>query len=126
VKGHAALPDREDLGQVRGVVARLVEQHVAEPAADHGAEDAVEEQVLDVAPGPAAGRELRQPRPSPGEKEKQREADQVGDAVPVDRDRDAEPREVERDRVELRVHEHAAMIRGASAASAPYSLPSTL
>ena len=45
-----------------------------------------------------------------GEEEKQAEADQVGDAVPVDGERDAEPRQVERDRVELRMHEHAPMI----------------
>ncbi len=54
VERHAALPDREDLERMRGVVAGLVEEHVAEPAADDDAEHAVEQQVLDVAPGPAA------------------------------------------------------------------------
>ena len=110
VERHAALPDREDLERMGGVEAGLVEQHVAEPAADDGAEHAVEEQVLDVATRPAARRELRQARPPRGEEEEQAEADQVGDAVPVDGDRHADLREVERDRVELRVHEHASMI----------------
>ena len=74
VEGHAALPDGEDLERMGEVERRLVEQHVAEPATDDGAEDAVEEQVLDVAPGPAArancGRRARRParnrnRPKP-------------------------------------------------------------
>ena len=59
MKRHASFPYRDDLEQMLGVVARLVEQDVAEPTAEHGAEDAVEKQVLDVAPGPAARRELR-------------------------------------------------------------------
>src|SRR6185369_7958067 len=119
VKRHPALPDHEDLERMRSVVPRLVEQHVAEPAADDGAEDAVEEQILDVAPRPATLRELRQPRAPPGEKEEQREADQIRDAIPVDRQRDAEARQVERDRVELRMPQHASMIRAASPRSAP-------
>ena len=39
-----------DLQRMRGVVARLVEQHVAEAPADHDAEHAEEQQVFDVAP----------------------------------------------------------------------------
>ena len=112
---HAALPHREDLERMRGVVARLVEQHVAEPAADHDAEHAEEQQVLDVAPGPAGVGELRQARRARAASHRNSaEGDQVGEAVPVDRDRQADLRQVERDRVELRVHEHAAMIRAAS------------
>src|SRR6185369_9083827 len=102
----------EDLERMQSVVPRLVEQHVAQAAADDGAEDAVEEQILDVAPRPATLRELRQPCAPPGEEEKKREADQVCDAVPVDRQRDAEARQVERDRVELRMPQHAEIIRG--------------
>ena len=113
VEGHAALPDGEDLERMGKIERRLVEQHVAEPPTDDGAEDAVEEQVLDVAPGPAPGGELRQARPAPGEEQEQCEADQVGDAVPVHGDRHAEAVEVERDRVELRVHEHGGMISSA-------------
>ena len=115
MEGHAALPHREDLERIGGVVARLVEQHVAEPAADHGAHDAVEQQVLDVATGPAGGGVLRQSRAAHREEQEQGETDQIGQAVPVDRDRQADLREVERDRVELGVHEHAEMISSARA-----------
>ena len=73
----------------------------------HDAEHAVEQQVLDVAPRPAARGVLRQAHAQRGEQEEQAEGDQVGDAVPVDRDRQADLREVERDRVELRMNEHA-------------------
>ena len=125
MKRHAALPDREDLERIRGVVAGLVEKHIAEPATDHGAHDAVEQQVLDVAAGPAGGGVLGQARAAHGEEQEQGEADQVGQAVPVDRDRQADFREVERDRVELGMNEHAEMIRAtlseAASRTPPYS-----
>ena len=86
VERHAALPDREDLERIGGVVARLVEQHVAEPAADDDAEHAVEQQVLDVAAGPAGrGDTAAGATRTRGEEQEQAEADQVGQAVPVDR-----------------------------------------
>src|ERR1019366_1912736 len=113
VKGHAAFPDREDLERMRGIEARLVEEHVAEAAADHGAENSVEKEVFDVAARPAGGCELRQLRAAHGEKEEKSEADQVCEPVPVNGDRHAEPRKVERDRIELRMNKHATMIRAA-------------
>jgi hypothetical protein len=59
VERHAALPDRERLQRVRRVIARLVEQHVAQPPADHHTEHTVEQQVFDIALGPAAIAERR-------------------------------------------------------------------
>ena len=110
---HAAFPHCEDLERIGGVVAGLVEQHITDPAADHRAHDAVEQQVLDVAAGPAGGGVLRLAGPSHREEQEQGETDQVSQAVPVDRDRQADLREVERDRIELGMNEHAEMIRGA-------------
>jgi hypothetical protein len=53
VEAHAALPHREDLERVIEEVHRLVEQHVAEPAAEDHAEHAVEEHVVYIVCTPA-------------------------------------------------------------------------
>ena len=53
VEAHAALPQLEDLERMREVVARLVEQHVAQAPAEDHAEHAVEQHVVDVARMPA-------------------------------------------------------------------------
>ena len=48
VKGHAAAPDREDLERLREIGAEIVEQHVADPPAEHDAERHPDDQVVDV------------------------------------------------------------------------------
>ncbi len=92
----------DDFERVREIERRLVEQHVAQPAAEHDTEHAVEQQVLDVAPRPARVGELRHLDAPPGQVQEEREAGQVHQAVPVDLDRP----ERQRDRVELGMHEH--------------------
>ena len=103
VKRHAALPHRKDLEQIRRVVLGLVEQHIAETAADHDAEHAVEQQVLDIAARPAALGEMRLAGSQRREPQEEAERDEVGQAVPVDRNGP----ELEGDGVELRVDKHA-------------------
>src|SRR5262249_4696124 len=47
VKGHPAFPDFEYLDRMGEVILRIVEQHIAEPAADDDAEGAIDEQIVD-------------------------------------------------------------------------------
>ena len=42
---HAAFPDRDDLQGMRRVIAGLIENDLAEPAADHGPEHSIEDEI---------------------------------------------------------------------------------
>jgi hypothetical protein len=57
-KGHAALPDVEDLDRIMQVLGQLVEQHVAETPAEHNSDHAIKQQVVEILvssnPGPDA------------------------------------------------------------------------
>src|ERR1041384_1201602 len=53
VKAHSALPQGQNLQWMDEVVRRLVEQNVAETAAENHPEYAVEEHVVDIARVPA-------------------------------------------------------------------------
>src|ERR1700678_1784322 len=48
VKGHAAFPDFENLDRMGEIILRIVEQHIAEPAADNDPKGAVDKQVVDT------------------------------------------------------------------------------
>ena len=48
VERHAALPELQDLQRVLGKMRRVVEQHVAEPAAENDAERDPEHEVVEV------------------------------------------------------------------------------
>ena len=48
VKRHAAAPDREDLQRLREIGAEIVEQHVADPSAQHDAQRHPDDQVVHV------------------------------------------------------------------------------
>ena len=48
VERHAALPELENLQRVRGEMRRIVEQHVAEPAAEDDAERDPQHEVVEV------------------------------------------------------------------------------
>ena len=74
-----------DLERMRQVVHRLVEQHVAEAAAEDHAEHAVEQHVVDVARMPAGEQVL--PRAYLAQHDEQHEADQVHEPVPADGER---------------------------------------
>ncbi len=45
---HAAMPERQDLERMVQIVARLVEQHIAEPAAQHDAEGRPDQEIVDL------------------------------------------------------------------------------
>jgi hypothetical protein len=53
VETHTALPDGEDFQRIGEEVRRLIEQDFAEAAADDDAQDAVEQQVVDLRLVPA-------------------------------------------------------------------------
>ena len=91
----------KDLERMREVVERLVEQHVAEAAAEDHAEHAVEQHVVDVARMPAGEQVL--PRAQLAEHREQDEPDEVHEPVPADGDGP----DLERDGIELRMDEHA-------------------
>ncbi len=62
VKAHAAIPERDDLAGVRGVVGQIVEEHVADAAAEDDADHGPEGEVPDGMAG--EGRGLLAQRPS--------------------------------------------------------------
>ncbi len=100
MEAHAPGPDLQDLGGVREVVLRLVEEHVAQPPAEDHAEHAVQEHVVDARFGDAVGKALA--RAQLPEHHEGHEGDHVHEAVPAHGER----AEAEDDGVELRVGEH--------------------
>src|SRR5207237_1307030 len=82
VETHSALPHLEDLERMNQVIERLVEEHVAEPAAEDHAEHAVEQHVIDVARMPARQQILS--RAFAAEDDEQNESDEVHETVPAD------------------------------------------
>ena len=120
VEGHPALPDLEDVQRIRQIVGRLVEQAVAEPAAEDHPEDRGQQQVLDALPGPRRG--LGDPgvrlvlQPAQQQPVAEPEADQVRQRVPVHGER-SEP---ERDRIDLGESQH----QGDHEAQVSHSRPS--
>ena len=48
VERHAALPQLHDLERVRGEIGRIVEQHVAEPAAEDDAERHPQDEIVEI------------------------------------------------------------------------------
>ena len=89
MEGHAAAPDLEDFERAREVIARVVEQHVAEPAADDDAERAIDEQIVDAvgrgalhaAPQRVGGDDAAD-QPPAGD-----QPDDIGERVPANRQR---------------------------------------
>ncbi len=79
---HAALPHIENANRVMHVLRELVKQHVAEATAEHHSQHAVEQQVVQVARGPA---ELG-PRPDAQAAQQQAsdESNEVHEPVPAD------------------------------------------
>src|SRR3546814_4925970 len=51
MKRHTALPQEKNLQWIGQVIAQLVEQYIAQPATDHDAKYAIENQVFQVAHG---------------------------------------------------------------------------
>ena len=101
VEAHPALPHGKDLERVREIVERLVENDVAEAAAQDHAEHAVEQHVVDVARMPSGQQVLS--RAKLAEHREQDERDEIHEPVPADGDR----ADLERDGIELRMDEHS-------------------
>ncbi|KFB70733.1 MAG: hypothetical protein AW09_004155 [Candidatus Accumulibacter phosphatis] len=110
MKRHTSSPDGEDLQWLREIVARLVEQNLAQTATGDHTKDAVEQQVIELLYRPAGLRKLRMGEDSlpakPPELEKGKEVHQ---SVPVHTQR----AERKRDRVELRMNQHGTNTPGA-------------
>jgi hypothetical protein len=99
MEAHAALPDGKDFQRIGQVVARLVEQHLAQPAADDDPEHAVEQQVVELLDRQQAGARAN---PVAAEQDKLNESDEIHQTVPAHRQR----AERKGDRVELGVQKH--------------------
>ena len=85
---------------LRKIVERLVEQDVAEAAAENNPEHAEEEHVVDVARVPAGEQVL--PRTHLPQHDEEHKSDQVHQAIPAHGKRP----DMKRNRIELRVNEH--------------------
>ena len=99
---HAAFPDLEDVERVGKIPVRLVEQYVAEAPTENHAEHAVEKHVVEVAAGPAFGRDVRLARAQAAEPQEHDERRQIHQAVPADGERP----QMQGDGIELRMDEH--------------------
>ena len=102
VRAHAAVPERKDFARMRKVVARLIKEAVAEPSAQHHAEDPVKEQILhvlgrDPAPGFLGAQASQAPESG--------EAQKIHYAVPTHGKRT----ERKNDGVELRMNKHVGL-----------------
>ena len=87
VERHAAMPEREDLERVLGKMRQVVEEDVADAAAEDDAEGAPDDEVVDV------GRLHRRARRSPeflvadealGVPPAEEDADDIGERVPAE------------------------------------------
>ncbi len=81
VERHAAIPHLENVDRVLEVIGQVVEQDVAEPAAEENSDRGIKAEVLGVAPGDRRPGLLDQPEQVPITNENSRE---VGKAVPFD------------------------------------------
>ena len=99
MKGHSAFPDGKDLRRIGQVVARLVEQHLTQPAAENDAEHAVKEQVVKLRDRNDSGAATDPVAP---EQDELNESDQIHQTVPAHRQR----AERKSDGVELGVKKH--------------------
>ena len=90
MKAHAAIPDGDDFGRVGDKVGQVVEQHVADSAADDDANDGPEGEIPDgtwderraiVPPQPVARQEGCPIRGT------QQDAAEIGERVPSDDER---------------------------------------
>src|SRR5262245_26048751 len=108
VERHAALPDGEGLERVRCVVARLVEEHIAQPPAEDHAEDGEEDEVVELLA--RDGRAASDDSPD-SEPPRRGEAHEVHEAVPAHGQRP----DGEGDRVEVGMNEHGYLRRSSRA-----------
>ena len=94
MKGHAALPHLDDVGRMGEKMARVVEQHIADPAAENHSEQNMVQQAVDGSRGQGrfgAGR-LASQDPVPG-----KQPANIGERIPAD----AEAAEIDQERIKL-------------------------
>ena len=84
VKRHAAVPDPEQPGRIGHELFEAVEEDVADAAAEHRAQRAVEHDVGNLLRGPVG---VHGARASVAEPPRHHERREIGEAVPTDRDR---------------------------------------
>jgi len=87
---------------MRKIVAGRVEQHFPETSAEHDAEHAVEQEVVEMRRRPPDRRQLPADA-HPPERDELQESRQVHQSVPVDRHRS----DLHRDGIELGMDQHA-------------------
>ena len=87
MEGHAALPHGKNLQRVAQVVARLVEQAVAQTAADDHTRHSQKEDVFDIlarpGAGPCDGGKGRVPQTPDAQQHEQAKGRKIGQAIPV-------------------------------------------
>src|SRR5579875_2583494 len=93
VERHAAMPEGEDLAGMGEIIARLIEEHIADASPEDDAEGAPEHEVVHLRRGHGLGRRRRDPPHMPPAEEN---AGDIGERVPADRKRpDAEGNRIE-------------------------------
>ena len=105
VKAHATVPHLDDVGGMGEVEVGLVKQHIAQAPAQHYAQHAVSEHVVEVFLGPVQpGLGVDAPAP---QYDDQNEGQQVHKAVPMYRQR----ADMEGDGVDVWMDEHGDGVR---------------
>ena len=99
MEAHAAVPDLEDGGGMAEIQARLVEQDIAQPAAEHDAERGPGQEVVDVERRSDHRAPAHQPAHQPPAGD---QPDDIGERIPAYRDRT----QMQQHRVELREYQH--------------------
>jgi len=92
--------DREDVQRIGEIVVRVIEKHFAQTPADDHAEDAIEQEVLDIAR--LESQERASARPIAAEQPHLREGGEVHEPVPTD----GEGPELYGNGIELRMNQH--------------------
>ena len=100
VERHAAVPQLQDLDRMAEIFAEIVEQDIAEPAAEDDPERGVEDEVVGMAAGHRRAGLLQQLQQIPVADE---DAGEVGEAVPAQIER----ADVQRDRRQAEVGERS-------------------
>ena len=96
MEGHSTVPQLQNVERVSKVIAQVVEQHVADAAAEDDPERRVEDEIVCMTAGHRRARLLQQLQQVPIADE---DAGQVGEAVPAQ----LEETEVERDRIQAQI-----------------------
>ncbi len=87
---HAALPDLEDGERVGEIMGQIVEQHIAEPAAQHHPEGGPEQEIVELLRRDRRAARFPQfaaPHEALGIGDGKQQAEDIGERVPADGER---------------------------------------